>query len=295
MILQLLWNSSARRYSTALMRDVSSNLCLALSSTVPKQEIDLHRAKQQHDNYHKLLKSIVPNVIHIDSSEKFPDCVFVEDTAIVVDNKAVITRIGAESRRDEVDAVKEHLANLGMEIYDMRDEAEDGATCDGGDVLYPVCYDGTVKVGGDRMFVGISSRTNLKGFEYLSKVFDDLQVIPVHMNRLDEKKALHLKSVVTHLDHCTLLLPRGSYGDQILQAIQSNEKHYTIIRLPEMMACNVVSVNGHVIAQETISDESKLILEKEVIRKRGMKLTYVDASEFAKCDGAMTCKSVLLP
>ena len=296
MIRNLLTSSGClnfRKYSTALMRGVSSNLPKALSSnSFAQQEIDITTAIQQHDAYYELLKSIVTNIIHLEASDEYPDCVFIEDAAVAVDNKVVITNIGADSRKGEVDAVQECLEKMNMDVYDMRVEANDDATCDGGDVLYPVHWDGSTKLGGKHMFVGISSRTNQKGFEYLCKVFHELEVIPVHMANISN--ALHLKSITTHLDHSTLIMPTGRCGDELIRAMKATEKGYTVIRLPDIKACNIVSVNGHVIAQKCISDESKMILEREVVSKRGMKLYYMDSSEFAKCDGALTCKSILL-
>jgi dimethylargininase len=179
-----------------------------------------------------------------------------------------------------------------MEVHDMRVEANEGATCDGGDVLYPVQWEGSAKLGGRHMFVGLSSRTNQQGFEYLCEVFHDLEVIPVRMT--DISNVLHLKSITSHLDHLTLIMPTGRYGDELIQAMNAIEKGYTIVRVPDIKACNIISANGHVIAQKFISDESKEILEREVVSKRGMKLHYADTSEFSKCDGALTCKSILL-
>lgn len=72
-----------------------------------------------------------------------------------------------------------------------------------------------------------------------------------------------------------------------------------MIRLPDITACNVVCLHGatnsFILAQPNICQESKEILIHEVVEKRGMVLLWVDASEFAKCDGALTCKSILIP
>jgi hypothetical protein len=43
-----------------------------------------------------------------------------------------------------------------------------------------------------------------------------------------------------------------------------------------------------------MSEESKVILNLEVAEKGGVVLHFVDASEFSKCDGALTCKSSIL-
>ena len=90
------------------------------------------------------------------------------------------------------------------------------------------------------------------------------------------------------------MIPKGEEWGKLIDRMGLNERGYEIVRLPDLTACNVVSVNGKVIAQPNIGQESMSILMDEV-EKRGMMLVWVDASEYAKCDGALTCKSVLIP
>lgn len=296
----------------------------------PAEPISMDKAVQQHMAYSAVLRSTVPRVIEIDPDDAYPDCVFIEDTAIVIDSKAVITKLGVKSRQGEVDATKEVLSRLRLQIYDMRTtncsslgeltSADSEVTCDGGDVLYPVTYHrvddsghfSLQKRGGKHLFVGISKRTNIAGVKYLEKVFSDVEVVPVDLlsdfhqdvdhsaavgsSDHGEEQVLHLKSIVTHLDHETLLIPTGHSGDELCVRMKAEERGYTVIRLPEVTACNVVSIFGRIVlAQPCISEESKAILNREVVEKRGMVLNFVDASEFAKCDGALTCKSILIP
>jgi dimethylargininase len=294
-------------YTTALMRGVAKSLPQALAMSSPEEPISYSKAVSQHNIYAKAMSLVVSKQIEIAADENHPDCVFIEDTAVVIDGKAVITRIGAESRRGEVDAIKEELLRLGLDVYDMRDV--DTATCDGGDVLYPVTYsydpihlNPQIKKGGNHLFVGISSRTNYAGVEYLQKIFQDVDVIPVTLddggeneneNGNGQGETLHLKSAVTHLDENTLLVPEGNLGDHLEKAMKLEELGYTVIRLPDIAGCNVVSANGYIIAQPNLCQKTRDILEKEVSH-REMKMKYIDASEFSKCDGALTCKSVLI-
>ena len=260
------------------MRGVPSTLINALSMSSPVEPTDVTIANAQHDAYSEMLNNIVPNIIELESNDLYPDCVFIEDTAVVVDDKAVICRIGAESRRGEVDQIKKTLLDLDYSIYDMRSDTET-ATCDGGDVLYPVSYnaagpgDTLEKRGGNHMFVGLSSRTNQEGADYLQKVFPHVEVVAVQMGDINGE-ALHLKSIVTHIDEETLLAPAGEEWDSVYASMGAEERAYKIIRLPDINACNVVSVNGNIIAQPSICNESKLILQREV-EKRGMKLLFV--------------------
>lgn len=327
-----------RHYTTAILRGVPNTLSHAISMSSPVEPISIERAIQQHITYSSILRSTVPRLIEIDADDAYPDCVFIEDTAIVIDGKAVITRIGVQSRQGEVDATKEVLLSLGLQVHDMRSAVSSPSTtfssldeltpddyeitCDGGDVLYPVTYlqDGKSchlpfeKRGGKHLFVGISERTNIAGVKYLEKVFSDIEIIPVDLmsalfHQDDDVEAvggrsggggtgkiLHLKSIVTHLDHDTLLLPTGRIGDELCDRMGAKERGYKVIRLPDIAACNVVSIQGKIVmAQPCISQQSKEILNREVVEKRGMVLHFVDASEFSKCDGALTCKSILIP
>jgi len=99
---------------------------------------------------------------------------------------------------------------------------------------------------------------------------------------------------VTHVDDRTLLLPRGSLGDEVFRLMDGERRGYTQIRVPDVASCNVVSVNGTVLASPTGCEETRGILEREIVKKRDMKIIWKDQGEFAKCDGALTCKSILL-
>ena len=75
--------------------------------------------------------------------------------------------------------------------------------------------------------------------------------------------------------------------------MKSEERGYQAIRLPNMLSCNAVVVNGHVLAQYSHCIESKNRIEI-ACKGRQLGLTFVDTSELAKKDGALTCCSVLL-
>mmetsp|Transcript_23050 Transcript_23050/g.34321 ORF Transcript_23050/g.34321 Transcript_23050/m.34321 type:complete len:301 (+) Transcript_23050:86-988(+) len=291
-IVKGLSNLRTRTYTTALTRKVSSSISNALSINAPKTPINIQRAISQHEAYVEVLREIIGlKTIEIEADEAHPDCVFIEDTAVVISNVAVITKIGAESRRGEVDAVKRVLLDLGMQVHDMREDGN-GATLDGGDVLHPVTSTTLPEgeKGGKHLFVGVSSRTNLKGVYYLAEKFSHLGVIPVNIESMG---SLHLKSIVTHIDENTLLVPDGSLGTKISGAMDFEGWGYDFIRLNDPNTCNVVSLNGHVLAQPTKCKHTEETLQR-CVDERGMNLVWVEANEFAKVDGALTCKSILM-
>jgi dimethylargininase len=265
--------------SIAIARHVPRSFANAITkfSTSPSS-IDLDKAIRQHEMYVSKLRKFVPTLC-LPPQDDLADSCFVEDTVVAVGMKAVITNPGHPSRRGEVDSMRTVLfEQLGMDVFDMCEESQGNAFCDGGDVLYTSRH----------LFVGLSERTNKEAIQVLQDVFG-MEAIAVPF----DGNALHLKSIVTHIDDSTLLVPEGSLGDAVLAQMDAKERGYTVVRLPSMLACNVVSVNGGLLAQDVGCSTSKSRLES-VASERHLEIDFVNCSEFAKVDGALTCCSVLL-
>uniref|UniRef100_A0A671S2S5 N(G),N(G)-dimethylarginine dimethylaminohydrolase 1-like n=1 Tax=Sinocyclocheilus anshuiensis TaxID=1608454 RepID=A0A671S2S5_9TELE len=140
-------------------------------------EVDLLKVQEEYEEYVSVLKHRLGlEVLELPADEALPDCVFVEDAAVVCGDTALVSRPGAQSRRRETEAVKAALTELGLNIVEMTDES---ATLDGGDVLFT----------GREFFVGLSKRTNQRGAEILADAFKDYAVSTVPV-----QDALHLKS-----------------------------------------------------------------------------------------------------
>ncbi|KAL7491070.1 hypothetical protein ACHAWT_000709 [Skeletonema menzelii] len=280
----------------------------------PDEGVSLLKSREQHSNYLSILGQHVPKLICLPPLESHPDCLFVEDSMVAIQDTVVLTRMGHESRRGEVDdSIKGVLYDqLGLRnVFDMNnvddqrilfndesssasDSGSSEVTCDGGDVLYT----------GRHLFVGLTNRTNQVGFQCLRNVFahhhgimDAADVIPIPMMSLQGSDkgggVLHLKSAVTHIDEETLLIPEGKFGDILAEEMKVAERGYTAIRLPDVLSCNAVVVNGHVMAQDSPCSVSKQRIE-QACQERNLDLTFVDTSELAKKDAALTCCSVLL-
>jgi dimethylargininase len=293
--------------------------------------VDLTRAREQHQLYVQALRACVPVLDlpalqqsstvssesestdeeeakrqpQLQTTTDYPDCTFVEDTAIAIGGYALITRLGHISRRGEGAAIHSILQQLGMETLNMNDYYNstewrygkgDGiqgelAVVDGGDVLYT----------GRHIYVGLSNRTNIEGALFIKQFFasydvivvPQVQVNPATVKQLPHPIPLHLKSAVTHIDPETLLAPMGPYGDQLLQAMNVYEDGYKVHRLPDLLSCNAVTCNGQVIVQDTLCERSQEILYQAVM-DTDQDLILVDTSELAKKDGALTCCSILL-
>ena len=189
----------------ALTRAVPQSIVHCELSYLERVPIDVDRAVAQHDGYERALERLGCRVQRIAPEPEMPDSVFVEDTAVVLDDVAIITRPGAESRRGETRSMAEALKPYRELAY-----IEDPGTVDGGDVLRL----------GDTLYVGLSARTNEEGIRQLGR-FARVVAVPV-------TKCLHLKSAVTDVAEGKLLIntkwidPKHFAGFELIEAEQAN-------------------------------------------------------------------------
>jgi dimethylargininase len=249
---------------TALTRALSTRIRECELTFIDRVSIDVPRAQEQHQNYQELLRSLGIDVIEIPADHKCPDCCFIEDTALVLDEVAIITRPGSRARRREVEGVAQVVKK-----YRSLIRIQPPATLEGGDVL---------RVGRD-LFVGLTTRTNRRGIEALRAAVGPygyrVVVVPV-------PRALHLKSVCTAVDERVVLADSTRMNTAAFSG-------YTIIQVPadEWMAANVLRINGK------ICMHSGFRRTIDLLRKRGLEIRTVDISEFLKAEAGLTCMSVL--
>src|ERR1700731_4901294 len=97
---------------TAITRAVSPAIVHCELTFVPRQPIDLAKARDQHRAYEQLLKKPGPRVISLPAEPALPDSMFVEDPALVLDELAVILPLGTETRRHEAASLAQALAQF---------------------------------------------------------------------------------------------------------------------------------------------------------------------------------------
>lgn len=241
----------------AITRDVPRSIELCQLTHRDREPIDFVRATAQHRDYRKMLASLGCEVVSLPADDAYPDCVFVEDAAIVLDDVAVITRPGAETRRGETRVIADALA-----LYRPLVHIEAPATLDGGDVL----------VLDDRIYVGLSTRTNEAAIGQL-RWLTRREVIPV-----DVHGALHLKSAVTRVSRDALLLNRAWIDVAPFGG-------WTLIDAEEPNALLV----GDVVVYPSAFPRTA-----EALRSRGIDVRTVDADELAKAEGGVTCCSLIV-
>lgn len=222
-------------------------------------------AHQQHDAYTQALKSTGLAVTSLPAHPTLHDCVFIEDTAILWNRRALITRM-TPLREGEQSGVRQWLANAGFEIVTL----PEGARIEGGDVMHLE----------EQTWVGLTERTNAAGVEALQGFMDrDVRAIEVG-------RCLHLKSAMTYLGNRTILISPALIDVQIPQ-------DYTRLDTPvdEPHAANVLRIGPRIICAAGFPKTFGLL--QRFAAKHHCEVISVEITEFQKGDGAITCSSLL--
>jgi len=249
---------------TSVVRFPSRRLAEGIVTHISRTEVDVKLAGWQHAAYVGELQRNGWDIKHAPDAEDCPDSVFVEDTVVVCDDLAVLTRPGAPQRRPEVDGVAPVMASLGLRT--ARIEAP--GTLDGGDVLQA----------GTAVYVGRGGRTNGEGIRQLRALLAPLgrTVVGVPLGAV-----LHLKSAVTALPDGTFLLLPDLVPAGLFPAVRP---------VTEESGCHVVPLGGDRVLIAASAPRTAASLED-----LGFTPVVVDISEFEKLEGCVTCLSVLLP
>jgi dimethylargininase len=249
----------------AFTRDVSPTIVDCELTHLDRAPIDVARARAQHAEYERVLRALGCDVRRVAPAPAFPDAVFIEDTAVVLDEVALITRPGAESRRGETPAVMAALAPL----RDLR-RIEAPGTVDGGDVL----------VVGREVWVGRTGRTNDAG---IAQMRAHLAPFGYTVHAVEVSGCLHLKTGVTALDDATVLV-NPAWVDP-----GHFPRHRVVTVDPtEPMGANVLRIGDQLVYGASYPRTQARI------EALGYAVHPVDASELAKAEGAVTCCSLVL-
>lgn len=229
-----------------------------------RERVDYERAVEQHAAYCKTLERCGAKVVRLTANAAFPDSCFVEDTAIVTDDLAIVTSMGALSRRDETSGVEKEIAK-----YRTVERVTLPATIEGGDCLQA----------GKNVFIGVSCRTNREGVAELKRLLEPrgYLVTPVEV-----KKCLHLKTACTFLND-EILLANPRWVDL------TPFKDLNIIPVPETepWAANAIRVNGSVCLDAGATETF------ELVSRVHDRVEQIDVSEFRKAEGSLTCLSII--
>jgi dimethylargininase len=246
----------------AITREPGARYRECVSCHPEKATISVERAREQHRTYCSLLEDLGLEVIRMSRDDMNPDSCFVEDTVVVHGRRALMCRPALESRRGEVEAVAELLKD-----YLELSQARPPATVEGGDVIH---FE-------DRLVSGVTQRTNRAGVQQMA------EWLGARIDTVEDEGIVHLKSYATYIGG-DAVIASGRFADH--EAFRDLE----VIRIPEeeAYAADALAI-GDVVLMAAGREASH-----SLVRQAGFEVVSVEVSEFEKCEGAITCLSILL-
>ena len=250
-------------FTQAIARKPAKNFAQGLTTTVSAKPPQYELLLKQHETYLEALKSCGLKVTLLDPLPDYPDAYFVEDTAVVTSDVAVITHPGAQARRGEEESMAPVLAG-----FHKIERILAPGTVDGGDVLQV----------DNHFFVGLSERTNKEGAGQLGRI---LESCGNTWATIEVGAGLHFKSSVNYVGKNTLLVtPDFAEREQL--------SGYDKIVVPkaEAYAANTLLVNEHLLIPAGFP------LTRQKLEILGFEIIELETSEVRKMDGGLTCMSI---
>jgi dimethylargininase len=250
----------------AFTRAVSPRLPECQLTHLERVPIDSAKATEQHSAYERALFDAGFTIVRLPELADDPDAVFVEDTALLLGEHAVITRPGAASRIGETSSTAAGLSGE-FELHKIQ-----AGFLDGGDVL---------RIGG-RLYVGLSSRTDAMGINSLSDIVSPLGYEVV---KAELRDCLHLKTGATFAGPdgkgtAILLHHPASVDPAQFEGVEP-------LAVDEPAAANCVRAGDRLIIPAGNPRTAACL------RDRGFHIVEVDVSELQKAESGVTCMSLI--
>jgi dimethylargininase len=257
---------STQQFANAIVRTPAPNFASGLT-TAELGPPDYSLTLVQFDNYCSALSECGLDVTTLSADKNYPDSTFVEDTAVFTERCVILTRPGAECRQGEVELIRPTISRFRSELRVIGPPG----TLDGGDVCQA----------GSHFFIGISKRTNPDGARQLSTHLAEFDYTASVVDIRDNDNLLHLKSGVAYLSDGNLVVSESLCTNQAFRSFE-------LIRVSssESYACNCVAVNDHVLMA------SGFPVLQATLGQLGYQTVALDASEFRKMDGGLSCLSL---
>lgn len=225
---------------------------------------DYSLALKQHDSYIDALKKCGLEVTVIEENDTFPDSVFIEDTAVLTKEFAIITNPSPKARKEEIVGVIPTIKHH----YKTIEYIAAPGTLEGGDILQI----------GNTFYIGKTDRSNEDGIRQFKKI---IFKHGYNAETIDVNKLLHLKTGVSHIGDDTLLIV-NAFKDQ--PAFKSFKK--IIAEEPETYAANSLNINGTILLPRGFP------YTREKLEAEGYKIMELDVSEYRKLEGGLSCLSL---
>lgn len=249
---------------TAITRGVSTSLASGELTFRDRAPIDIELARRQHESYEQALIKLGVRIDHLPAEDAYPDAVFVEDVALVLDEIAIITTPGAKSRVGEAESMARAAGK-----YRPVKHLTSPATLDGGDV---------VRIG-KTLYVGLSSRTNQAGIDQLGALLSPLGYTVLGV---EVAGALHLKTACTYAGRGVLLANPEWAATNIFRDVE-----ILPVDASEPWGGSVLAIN------DTLVMAASFPRTRAKLEARGFTVVPVDLSELQKAEGGPTCLSIV--
>ena len=248
----------------AITRPVSPSINNCALSFHARQPIDVAKAAAQHKAYQDCLTALDVQVVSLAAEPDLPDAVFVEDPAVITDEVAIISIMGAPSRRPET-----HSLAVALSRYRPIRHLVGPATLEGGDVMRV----------GRSVFVGLSQRTNREGFGQLR---DILRAYDYQVQAVDVGGCLHLKSACSYIGSNSILINRSLVDPEQFRGFELID-----VADEEPAGANALLVKDVVIIAASFPKTCALL------ERRGFCVRTIDLSELQKAEAGVTCTSLI--
>ncbi|OHA52162.1 MAG: hypothetical protein A3A97_04605 [Candidatus Terrybacteria bacterium RIFCSPLOWO2_01_FULL_40_23] len=230
--------------------------------------VDSVSATRQHANYCKQLSRFGFSLLTLPSDTRYPDSVFVEDPAVIIEDTLIITRLRRKERIGEEERIKTIL----LPFFDKVSSITAPGFIEGGDVL----------IAKQHLYVGLSKRTNIEGANQLAEIARNLFGYPTTIFKIPESY-LHLKGEATYHPSSDTI----TVSEEIADHFRDSSSRLIVTPSNERFGANCIS------SKNAILIHKGRVKTKKLLRDLGFDVLEIDLSEFEKVDGAMTCLSKL--
>jgi dimethylargininase len=254
-------------FTRAIVRPPGQSFPNGLTTSASLGPPALQDALEQHARYCEALERCGLSVTLLEPDDRFPDATFIEDTAVVTDRFAVLTRPGAPSRRGEVGLIAETLVASHQRVAALAAPA----TLDGGDVCQV----------GEHFFIGLSERTNEEGAGQLAAILAAAGHTSSAVDIRGSDRLLHLKSGMSSLGDGQVLLTAELAGHPAFRLCDA-----LVVDAAEEYGANCVAVNDCVLMPDGFP------FLRARLEHHGYHPIPLPVSEFRKMDGGLSCLSL---
>ncbi|MHA1707510.1 MAG: dimethylarginine dimethylaminohydrolase family protein [Candidatus Heimdallarchaeaceae archaeon] len=245
----------------AIVREPGKSYTSCITSHPLGHTVNLTLAREQHKNYCNILSELGLELIKLPPKDDYPDSCFVEDNAVVHGNRAFITRMAKKTRRGEEEEVEEVLSNF----FETK-KATAPAIIEGGDVVHLP----------KQLICGITQRTNYQGVEQMKNW------LKINVQTIINPKIMHLKSYMKYLGRAHIITTEEYENHPLLRNLKK-----IVVPKEEYYSVNCLAVGKTIIMSDKFSKAQRLVEE------RGFEVISLNMSEFEKCQGSLTCLSII--